>query len=70
MLQLGEHRLRMVSGGDFRLDGGAMHGVVPKTIWSRLFGCDEHNRLAYSTNCLVVKPPGGVRGRVGRGWWR
>ena len=61
MLQLGEHRLRMVSGGDFRLDGGAMHGVVPKTIWSRLVGCDEHNRVAYSTNCLVVDTPGGER---------
>ena len=61
MLQLGEHRLRMVSGGDFRLDGGAMHGVVPKTIWSKLVGCDELNRVTYSTNCLVVDTPGGER---------
>jgi glyoxylase-like metal-dependent hydrolase (beta-lactamase superfamily II) len=45
----------MVNGGDFRLDGGAMHGVVPKTIWSKLVSCDELNRVTYSTNCLFVE---------------
>jgi glyoxylase-like metal-dependent hydrolase (beta-lactamase superfamily II) len=44
----------MLNGGDFRLDGGAMHGVVPKTLWSRLTSCDEHNRCTYATNCLLV----------------
>jgi glyoxylase-like metal-dependent hydrolase (beta-lactamase superfamily II) len=51
---LGDIRLTMVNGGDFRLDGGAMHGVVPKTLWSRLTSCDEHNRCTYATNCLLV----------------
>jgi glyoxylase-like metal-dependent hydrolase (beta-lactamase superfamily II) len=45
----------MLNGGDFRLDGGAMHGVVPKTIWSRLVSCDEQNRCTYSTHCLYVE---------------
>jgi glyoxylase-like metal-dependent hydrolase (beta-lactamase superfamily II) len=52
---LGDARLTVVNGGDFRLDGGAMHGVVPKTIWSRLVSCDELNRVAYATNCLLVE---------------
>ncbi len=53
-MKLGDATLSMVNGGDFRLDGGAMHGVVPKTIWSRLVSCDDKNRVTYSTNCLLV----------------
>ena len=52
---LGDATLTMINGGDFRLDGGAMHGVVPKSLWSRLVSCDEHNRCTYSTNCLLVE---------------
>ncbi len=52
---LGDARLTMINGGDFRLDGGAMHGVVPKTIWSRLISCDEQNRCSYTTNCLLIE---------------
>ena len=55
---LGDVRLTMVNGGDFRLDGGAMHGVVPKTIWSRLVSCDDLNRCTYSTNCLLIETAG------------
>ena len=33
-MQLGDLTLTLVNGGNFRLDGGAMHGVVPKTLWS------------------------------------
>jgi glyoxylase-like metal-dependent hydrolase (beta-lactamase superfamily II) len=54
-MKLGDATLTMVNGGDFRLDGGAMHGVVPKTIWSRLASCDDRNRCTYSTNCLYVE---------------
>lgn len=52
---LGRATLTMLNGGDFRLDGGAMHGVVPKTIWSRLVSCDDRNRCTYTTNCLLVE---------------
>lgn len=53
--KFGDLTLTMVNGGDFRLDGGAMHGVVPKTMWNRLVSCDEHNRCTYTTNCLLVE---------------
>jgi glyoxylase-like metal-dependent hydrolase (beta-lactamase superfamily II) len=59
MLTLGDARLTMLNGGNFRLDGGAMHGVVPKTLWSKLVSCDAHNRCEYATRCLLIE--------VGRG---
>src|SRR5262245_14644614 len=52
---LGRASLTMLNGGDFRLDGGAMYGVVPKTIWSRLVSCDDKNRCTYTTNCLYLE---------------
>lgn len=57
-MRFGDLTLTVVNGGNFRLDGGAMHGVVPKTIWSRLVSCDELNRCEYSTNCLLVEGRG------------
>ena len=53
-MKLGDFEIRLVNGGNFRLDGGAMHGVVPKTIWSKLVSCDDQNRCSYATNCLLV----------------
>ncbi len=60
-MKLGDLTITLVNGGNFRLDGGAMHGVVPKTIWSRLTSCDEHNRCQYATNCLLVEDSHGKR---------
>jgi len=57
-MQLGELTLTSLNGGNFRLDGGAMHGVVPKTLWSKLVSCDERNRVSYSTRCLLVEGAG------------
>jgi glyoxylase-like metal-dependent hydrolase (beta-lactamase superfamily II) len=54
-MQLGELTLTSLNGGNFRLDGGAMHGVVPKTLWSKLVSCDDRNRVSYSTRCLLVE---------------
>jgi glyoxylase-like metal-dependent hydrolase (beta-lactamase superfamily II) len=58
MQTLGDLRLTMLNGGNFRLDGGAMHGVVPKTIWSKLVSCDDLNRVQYTTQCLLVETAG------------
>ena len=57
-MDLGRLRLRVVNGGMFYLDGGAMHGVVPKTLWSRFVPCDERNRVPYSTSCLLIETGG------------
>ena len=58
MLTIGDARLTSLNGGNFRLDGGAMHGVVPKTLWSKLVSCDALNRCEYSTRCLLVESGG------------
>jgi glyoxylase-like metal-dependent hydrolase (beta-lactamase superfamily II) len=57
-MQLGDLSVTSLDGGSFRLDGGAMHGVVPKTLWSKLVSCDERNRCSYSTRCLLIEGRG------------
>jgi glyoxylase-like metal-dependent hydrolase (beta-lactamase superfamily II) len=54
-MQFGRFRLRTVSGGRFRIDGGTMFGVVPKALWNRVFPADEHNTIAQATNCVLVE---------------
>lgn len=54
-LQLGELRLTLVDDGPFRLDGGAMFGVVPKVMWQRKKAPDDLNRIPMVTNCLLVE---------------
>jgi glyoxylase-like metal-dependent hydrolase (beta-lactamase superfamily II) len=41
--------------GTFKLDGGAMFGSVPKTLWSRLIDVDELNRIPLAARGLLVK---------------
>src|SRR6476469_6602161 len=59
MLTLGDAKLTMLNGGNFRLDGGAMHGVVPKTLWSQLVSCDALNRCEYANRCLLIETGNG-----------
>jgi len=58
---LGPWDVRIVSGGGFRLDGGAMFGTVPKAVWGRLFPADADNTIAMASNCLLLR--GEVEGR-------
>jgi len=58
VLTIGDARLTLLNGGNFRLDGGAMHGVVPKTLWSKLVSCDALNRCEYATRCLLIEAAG------------
>ena len=57
-MRFGSLRLDIVRDSDFRLDGGAMFGVVPKPLWERKFPADERNRIGLATNCLLVRGPG------------
>lgn len=54
-MRLGDLDLHIVSDGGFRLDGGAMFGVVPRTLWQRQRPPDEKNRIQMTTNCLLVE---------------
>lgn len=52
---LGDMDVRFVSGGGFRLDGGAMFGVVPKPLWEKKAPADERNRIRLNANSLLVR---------------
>jgi len=52
---LGPFTLYTIETGRFRLDGGAMFGVVPKTLWSRLTEPDDKNRIYMAMRCLLIK---------------
>lgn len=48
-------QLHIIHCGLFKLDGGAMFGVVPKTIWSRTNAADENNMCTWAMRCLLIE---------------
>jgi glyoxylase-like metal-dependent hydrolase (beta-lactamase superfamily II) len=54
-MQLGDYRVEIVPDAEFRLDGGAMFGVVPRVLWSQNSPPDEHNRIRLNMNCLFIE---------------
>lgn len=52
---VGNFNLYTIEAGRFRLDGGAMFGVVPKTLWARHIDVDEKNRIPMAMRCLLVE---------------
>lgn len=57
-MKLGEFEIYPVTDGRFRLDGGAMFGVVPKVLWEKCCPADERNRIALALNCLLIRAHG------------
>jgi glyoxylase-like metal-dependent hydrolase (beta-lactamase superfamily II) len=55
LIELGGFSLELVPTGRFRLDGGAMFGVVPKILWERVSRPDERNRIELALNCLLIR---------------
>lgn len=47
-------KLHLVNGGNFRLDGGAMFGVVPKVMWEKLIEVNDNNQIPMATNSLII----------------
>ena len=52
---LGDFELTFCSDGTYLLDGGAMFGVVPKTLWQKRAPADESNRILLGLNTVVVR---------------
>lgn len=48
-------KLHVIHSGNFKLDGGAMFGVVPKVIWNSLNPADEKNLCNWAMRCLLVE---------------
>jgi glyoxylase-like metal-dependent hydrolase (beta-lactamase superfamily II) len=57
-MNLGQHEIFILSDGCFRLDGGAMFGVVPKPLWERRMAADARNRITLGLNCLLIRSAG------------
>lgn len=53
----GDYRVEIVPDTEFRLDGGAMFGVVPRVLWERVSPPDELNRVSMNMNCLFIETP-------------
>lgn len=47
-------KLHVIETGNLKLDGGAMFGVVPKSIWGKSYPADENNLCNWSMRCLLV----------------
>lgn len=47
--------LKPIDTGFFKLDGGAMFGVVPKSLWQRLNPADENNLCTWAMRCLLIE---------------
>ncbi|MFN5909791.1 MAG: MBL fold metallo-hydrolase, partial [Bacteroidota bacterium] len=48
-------KIYSLNTGNFKLDGGAMFGVVPKTIWQKTNPADENNMCSWSMRCMLVE---------------
>jgi len=52
---VGDFELTVCTDGTYLLDGGAMFGVVPKTMWQRRIAADAENRIVMGLNSVVVR---------------
>jgi glyoxylase-like metal-dependent hydrolase (beta-lactamase superfamily II) len=57
-MKFGKFEIFSIVENSFKIDGGAMFGVVPKIIWERLVPADEFNRVKLDLNLLLVKTDG------------
>jgi glyoxylase-like metal-dependent hydrolase (beta-lactamase superfamily II) len=54
-LAVGDYDVTICTDGTYLLDGGAMFGVVPKTLWSKRTPADDLNRILLGLNAVVVR---------------
>ena len=54
-MQIGKYKLSVVNTGYFRLDGGAMFGIIPKNLWGKTNPPDDQNRIKLATRNLLLE---------------
>jgi glyoxylase-like metal-dependent hydrolase (beta-lactamase superfamily II) len=54
-MRIGRFDVRIFSDGVFRIDGGAMFGVVQKVLWEQKKKPDDRNRVSMDMNCLLIR---------------
>jgi len=53
-MQIGDYRVEVIPDTEFRLDGGAMFGVVPRNLWAQVCPPDDQNRIRLTMNCVFI----------------
>ncbi len=53
-MNIGDYQIEIIPDTEFRLDGGAMFGVVPRVLWEQVCPPDELNRIRLNMNCVFV----------------
>jgi len=53
-MQIGDYRMEVIPDSEFRLDGGAMFGVVPRNLWAQVCPPDDQNRIRLTMNCVFI----------------
>lgn len=48
-------KIHVIDTGNFKLDGGAMFGVVPKSLWQKTNPADEQNMCSWAMRCLLIE---------------
>ncbi len=48
-------KLSVIDAGNFKLDGGAMFGIIPKLLWQKQVPADENNLCTWKTRCLLIE---------------
>lgn len=48
-------KLYSIETGNFKLDGGAMFGIVPKSIWNKTNPADDRNLIDLAMRCLLIE---------------
>jgi glyoxylase-like metal-dependent hydrolase (beta-lactamase superfamily II) len=59
-VKVGNLKVSLLSDGFFKLDGGAMFGIVPKTLWSKTNPSDENNRITLALRSMLIE----VKGKI------
>jgi len=57
-MKFGDFEIHSFVEQEFRLDGGSMFGVIPKSLWQRMIPADENNLIPMKTNIFVLKAHG------------
>lgn len=60
-------KIQLFNIANFKVDGGAMFGVVPKALWSRVYPCDENNLIVLMLRSLIIETDGHIV-LVDTGW--
>jgi len=54
-MKIGRYKISIINSGLFRLDGGAMFGIIPKTLWEKSLPTDKENRVQLVTRNLLLQ---------------